>query len=88
MLGLGESARRSTLLDALQELPATLGRILEQDERIAGVADRTAPSRRHWAVVGNGSNRVAAQEAAIIEALREVVASVAGEKLIAGLAAG
>ncbi|MFB3067194.1 MAG: SIS domain-containing protein, partial [Planctomycetota bacterium] len=65
VLGCGDSARRSTLLDALQELPAALGRILEQDERIAGVADRTAPSRRHWAVVGNGSNRVAAQEVRI-----------------------
>ena len=32
---------------------------------IAGIAQRHAPSRRYWAVVGNGRNRIAAAEVRI-----------------------
>src|SRR2546430_1598480 len=36
--------------------------VLGDRQRIAAVAQQVAPGRRHWAVVGNGPNRVAAQE--------------------------
>src|SRR2546430_16842590 len=36
--------------------------VLGDRQRIAAVAQQVAPGRRHWAVVGNGPNRIAAQE--------------------------
>jgi glucosamine--fructose-6-phosphate aminotransferase (isomerizing) len=36
--------------------------VVAQREAIADAANRVAPYRRHWAVVGNGPNRVAAAE--------------------------
>src|SRR5680860_239979 len=50
------------LLAGLRALPAAMERVLEQRETIAEAALRLAPSRRYWAVVGNGRNRVAAAE--------------------------
>ncbi len=37
-------------------------RVLAQRGRIRELAQRHAPARRHWAVVGNGRNRIAAEE--------------------------
>jgi len=50
------------LLGALRELPAAMTRVLAQRGRIRELAQRHAPARRHWAVVGNGRNRIAAEE--------------------------
>jgi glucosamine--fructose-6-phosphate aminotransferase (isomerizing) len=53
---------REALLDGLRRLPAAMRTVLSRRDRIAEAARRHAPSRRSWAVVGNGLNRVAAQE--------------------------
>ena len=50
------------LLAGLRALPAAMERVLTQRDAIAEAALRLAPSRRYWAVVGNGRNRVAAAE--------------------------
>ena len=53
------------LLQALRELPDAMTRVLAQRASIAGAAQRHAPRRRYWAVVGNGANRIAAHEVRI-----------------------
>ncbi|MGH7163798.1 MAG: SIS domain-containing protein, partial [Planctomycetota bacterium] len=58
----GDPERRSRLLEALGALPAAMRQVLALEERIAKAADEHAPPRRHWAIVGNGRNRIAAQE--------------------------
>jgi len=60
--GIGDPARRSRLLDALASLPELLHDLLGREEMIQEAANRTAPQRRHWAIVGNGRNKVAAEE--------------------------
>jgi glutamine---fructose-6-phosphate transaminase (isomerizing) len=50
------------LLGALRELPAAMTSVLAQRDHIRQLAQRHAPSRRYWAVVGNGRNRIAAEE--------------------------
>ncbi|MGA1437843.1 MAG: SIS domain-containing protein, partial [Ilumatobacteraceae bacterium] len=61
----GSQARRHRLLNSLQELPAAMTAVLGQRSGIADIATRTAPSKRYWAVVGNGPNLVAANEVRI-----------------------
>ncbi|MDA3014579.1 MAG: SIS domain-containing protein [Actinomycetota bacterium] len=63
--GLGDQMRRHRLLSSLSELPAAMETVLTRRESIAEVAHRLAPTRRYWAVVGNGPNRVAANEVRI-----------------------
>ena len=53
---------RARLLDAVRALPAALEEVLATRPAIGEAARRFAPSRRHWAVVGSGSNRIAARE--------------------------
>jgi glucosamine--fructose-6-phosphate aminotransferase (isomerizing) len=53
------------LLSALRDLPAAMDRTLELRPQLAEAAQRLAPSRRYWAIVGNGVNRIAAQEVRI-----------------------
>jgi glucosamine--fructose-6-phosphate aminotransferase (isomerizing) len=53
------------VLRALRDLPAALGAVLERRPAIAQAAHQLAPSRRYWAVVGNGANRIAAAEVRI-----------------------
>jgi len=60
--GVGDPARRSRLLRALDALPERMRELLGREETIASAARETAPPRRHWAIVGNGRNRIAAQE--------------------------
>ena len=55
-------AEASRLLEALRELPVAMEAVLADRAAIAETAARLAPNRRYWAVVGNGSNRVAAAE--------------------------
>jgi glucosamine--fructose-6-phosphate aminotransferase (isomerizing) len=58
------TARRS-LLSALRDLPDAMASVLERREAIGRIASDLAPSRRYWAVVGNGTNRIAAEEVRI-----------------------
>jgi glucosamine--fructose-6-phosphate aminotransferase (isomerizing) len=61
----GSAARRHAVLTALRELPDAMRAVIDRREVIAEAARRFAPSRRYWAVVGNGPNRVAAEEVRI-----------------------
>jgi glucosamine--fructose-6-phosphate aminotransferase (isomerizing) len=60
--GLPGSPDRPGLLAGLVELPDAMVEVLAMRDRIAEIADRHAPSRRYWAVVGSGPNLVAARE--------------------------
>ena len=55
----------TTLLAVLRELPDAMREVLARRDTIADAARRFAPSKRYWAVVGNGPNRVAAEEVRI-----------------------
>jgi len=57
-----DEARTHELLAALRELPDRMLEVIATRDVIAGVAQRQAPAKRYWAVVGNGSNRIAASE--------------------------
>ena len=63
--GVGSASRRSQLLTSLQELPSAMANVLSRRSVIAEIATRSAPSKRYWAVVGNGPNLVAANEVRI-----------------------
>jgi glucosamine--fructose-6-phosphate aminotransferase (isomerizing) len=56
------ASRRSELLAGLRELPAAMEATIGRREAIAEAAQELAPSRRYWAIVGSGANRVAAEE--------------------------
>ncbi len=56
---------RETMLHALRDLPAAMEQVLARRAPIGEIAHRLAPARRYWAVVGNGSNRIAAHEVRI-----------------------
>ena len=53
---------RQTFLHELNELPAKMMTVLKQQNLIRDIAFELAPSRRYWAIVGNGLNMVAARE--------------------------
>ena len=59
------SASRRSLLEALRSMPGVLEAVLERRAAIGEAARSLALSRRHWAVVGNGPNQVAAREVRI-----------------------
>ena len=63
--GVGSDRRRSELLASLRELPQAMERVQAKRDEIADAARRFAPPKRYWAVVGNGPNRVAAEEVRI-----------------------
>ncbi len=63
--GVGADQRRHDLLGSLQSLPAAMRTVLARRDSIAEAARRFAPSKRYWAVVGSGTNRVAAEEVRI-----------------------
>jgi len=50
---------------SLRDMPAAMERVIALRPVIADAAHRFAPSRRYWAVVGNGPNTVAAHEVRI-----------------------
>ena len=50
------------VLAALRELPVAMQGVVERRADIAAIAQQLAPSRRYWAIVGNGTNRIAAAE--------------------------
>ncbi len=60
--GVGDPSRRHRLLESLVALPKKMREILAREDSIAKAAQASAPSRRHWAIVGNGRNKIAAEE--------------------------
>ena len=60
-----DPARIDRILRSLTEMPAAMDEVLSRRPVIAAAAARFAPSRRYWAVVGNGPNTVAANEVRI-----------------------
>ena len=64
-MGIGDARGRHELLVALRELPDALAKVIELRPQIARAAGDLAPYRRYWAVVGNGPNKVAAEEVRI-----------------------
>jgi glucosamine--fructose-6-phosphate aminotransferase (isomerizing) len=50
------------VLAALRELPQAMQGVVERRADIAAIAQQLAPPRRYWAIVGNGTNRIAAAE--------------------------
>jgi glucosamine--fructose-6-phosphate aminotransferase (isomerizing) len=63
--GLGETSRRSSLLSSLRTIPDAMRTVLARRDAAADAARRLAPTKRYWAVVGNGPNKVAAEEVRI-----------------------
>jgi len=64
-LGIAEQwgeAPDQALLRALRDLPGAMRRTLETRPAIAEAAHTWCPPRRYWAMVGNGTNRIAAEE--------------------------
>ena len=63
--GVGSDARRHELLTSLQTVPEAMRTVLAKRTEIAEVAQRFAPPKRYWSVLGNGPNKVAAEEVRI-----------------------
>ncbi len=57
-----DEAWQHELLSALRSMPDAMQSTLDKRAQIAAAAAEHAPRRRYWAVVGNGNNRIAAQE--------------------------
>ncbi|MGC8658386.1 MAG: SIS domain-containing protein [Desulfomonilaceae bacterium] len=49
-------------IKSLEELPELIESVLKQDDSIRNLAELYGPSSRNWAVVGNGPNKIAADE--------------------------
>jgi len=65
IVGRGSAARRHELLTSLVRLPDAMREVIARRDAIGETARRFAPSRRYWAVVGNGPNAIAALEVRI-----------------------
>jgi glucosamine--fructose-6-phosphate aminotransferase (isomerizing) len=57
-----DSNARQELLRALRDMPDCMTQVVGRRSSIGDAARRHAPSRRYWAVVGNGANYIAAKE--------------------------
>ncbi|MGH9126863.1 MAG: SIS domain-containing protein, partial [Acidimicrobiales bacterium] len=57
-----QAEQTDRLLRALRRIPDAMEQVLARRPAIADAANQVAPPRRHWAVVGNGVNRIAAAE--------------------------
>jgi glucosamine--fructose-6-phosphate aminotransferase (isomerizing) len=62
---LDDSVAHDEVLRAVRALPDAMAEVLRRRSQIAAAANRHAPQRRYWALVGNGANRVAAHEVRI-----------------------
>ena len=60
--GVRAEQRRHELLTSLRALPEAMREVLARRPAIAEAARRYAPTKRYWAVVGNGANKIAADE--------------------------
>ena len=49
-------------LERLMKIPSLMKKILDRDEEISRSAHKFAPTKRYWAVVGSGYNKIAADE--------------------------
>ena len=49
-------------VESLESLPEKLELTLQRSEMIRTISEKTGPSSRNWAVVGNGPNKIAADE--------------------------
>lgn len=49
-------------IEELERLPSDVQWVLDQSDHIKNVAETYGPSSRNWAVVGNGPNKIAAEE--------------------------
>jgi glucosamine--fructose-6-phosphate aminotransferase (isomerizing) len=61
----GDHDGRAEVLAALRELPTAMQHTIDLRPQLAAAARELAPSRRYWAIVGNGVNRIAAAEVRI-----------------------
>lgn len=61
-MGCSDPRRDHRLLAALREMPELLENVLSRRPQIARIAAAYAPSRRYWAIVGSGPERVSAAE--------------------------
>ncbi|NCY17060.1 MAG: SIS domain-containing protein, partial [Actinobacteria bacterium] len=59
------SSERAAVLEGLRAMPSALEATVELRAEVARAAQDVAPSRRYWAIVGNGANRIAAEEVRI-----------------------
>ncbi|MEM9133883.1 MAG: SIS domain-containing protein [Actinomycetota bacterium] len=59
------ASERRAVLEGLVAMPEAMNATLELQPTISVAANRHAPSRRYWAMVGNGANVVAAREVRI-----------------------
>jgi glucosamine--fructose-6-phosphate aminotransferase (isomerizing) len=62
VLGTLDPAQLYAEILALENLPDRIQEVLAQEEQIAACANDYAPRHRYWAVVGNGPNKIAAEE--------------------------
>jgi len=60
-----DDGERQAVLASLKSMPEAMQRTIGLRPHIAEAAQRHAPSRRYWAMVGNGTNFVAARETRI-----------------------
>jgi glucosamine--fructose-6-phosphate aminotransferase (isomerizing) len=51
-----------TLVAALRDLPTAMEATIARRADMAAAAQQLAPAKRYWAIVGNGTNRIAAEE--------------------------
>jgi len=63
--GRGDARNRHAILTSLRTLPDAMVQVLATRPAIGEAARRYAPSKRYWAILGNGPNYVAAQEVRI-----------------------
>ncbi len=57
-----DEGERQEILAGLRDLPNAMTATVEKRAEIGVAAARHAPSRRYWAIVGNGANFIAAKE--------------------------
>jgi glucosamine--fructose-6-phosphate aminotransferase (isomerizing) len=57
-----KNSDREGILAALNSLPEAMEELLDLRGHISKLANRLAPPRRHWAVVGSGGNVIASEE--------------------------
>ena len=60
--GVLDRADAADLLAGLRDLPAAMDEVLGRRDVIALAAAQHATARRYWSIVGNGTNRIAAEE--------------------------
>ena len=53
---------RSALIAGLRDLPGAMQETISRRPQVAAAAQQLAPSKRYWAIVGSGADRIAARE--------------------------